>query len=184
MLVSGGLALWAAWPWLHPRGATADVELRRVVDLPSPFAPSPPQPYWPQIERAAKLRKAALPQTFLSLKYFAYRPEELPIALEAAQLMLGFVQQVCQEHGVRLIVAYLPPVTDVEPEHFGLPLPELCAALDLGPEDLGSTERLAGQLLAWLTRREVEVLDLRPAFRASPESLYWAGDLHIDLAIG
>ena len=142
--------------------------------------PSGSKPYWPQVKQAIRLRKTAMAQAMLSLKYFEHRPEEIRIAFEAARQMLRYVRHVCDEHGVRLIVVYLPPITDVEPDSPAVRLDELCRVLELEPEDLGSTDLLADTLLRWLEARGVETLDLRPAFRAAPESLYWALDLHIN----
>jgi hypothetical protein len=144
--------------------------------------PTGSKPYWPEVKAAIALRKVAMAQALLSEKYFAHRPEELAVALAAAQQMLRLLRQICEEQGVRLVVVYLPPVSDVDPDFPWLALDKVTAALKLGPEDLGSSDRLADMLLAWLAARGVETLDLRPAFRAAQEPLYWAYDLHLNLA--
>jgi lysophospholipase L1-like esterase len=138
------------------------------------------KPYWPKVKQGMAIRKTAMAQAMLSLKYFEHRPEEIPIAFEAARQMLRYTRQLCEANGVRLIVAYLPPITDVEPDSFAVRLDELCRALELEPEDLGSSDRLADLMLRWLEARGVETLDLRPDFRAAPDPLYWALDLHIN----
>jgi lysophospholipase L1-like esterase len=145
--------------------------------------PAPPsaRPYWNQV-RAAKHRcPQALAQSLLSLKFFAVYPDQNTVALEAAREVTAHIRDVCERASIRLICVYIPPVTDVDPAWLGPVWGELCADMGLTEADLGGTNRLADDYLAWLAQQGIEAVDLRPAFRAEKESMYWRTDWHVNV---
>jgi hypothetical protein len=104
------------------------------------------------------------------------------IATRATNEVLDLMQALCRERGIRLVVAYLPSWMEVAPDDPELGLDGLLGVLNLSREDLKSTPRLADAMLAHLAARGIESVDLRDAFRASSERLYWKLDCHLGLA--
>jgi lysophospholipase L1-like esterase len=156
-----------------------------VLGLQHHFAGTPaadPTRYWTQVERARGPGDNCLAQSFLALKHFAHYPEEMEVALQAARDVTTEIQVTCQRQGIRLIVAYLPPLPDVVWGRRQGVFERVAAALELRPEDLELTDRMADSYLAFLRQQRIVCLDLRPAFRAAQEPLYWEQDDHISLA--
>ena len=123
----------------------------------------------------------AINQHFNQLVYLQERPDQVQVALEAGQALLGEVQRVCAAGGVRLIVLYIPPPADVEPRRFGDLFEEVSEALELTPASRRLADRLADELLAFLRDRGVEVIDGRAVFADRPVPLYWQKDHHVNL---
>jgi GDSL-like lipase/acylhydrolase family protein len=146
-----------------------------------------PQPqtasrYWPLVVKAMKINQPALAQTFNSLKFFQTDPTQKSVALTAAKETTQQMKAECERRHVRMIVVYIPPVSDVSPAARSLHFQKLCQVLELNADTIKSTDELADAYLSELRDLGIEALDLRPAFRESKEALYWATDLHINLA--
>ena len=60
-------------------------------------------------------------------------------------------------------------------------LGDLCKRLELTPQDLAITDSLADDYLEWVASTGIDVVDLRPVFRAQRELPYWRRDWHVDL---
>ena len=149
------------------------------------FAGTPmddPTRYWGQVEEALKHHRTSLPQCFLALKHFAYYPQAIDAALQAARDVTTEIQVTCLRRGVRLVVVYLPPVTDVDWGASAQGFAGVARALELGLEQLALTDRMADSYLEFLRQSGIDHLDLRPAFRAADEPLYWEEDDHLNLA--
>lgn len=138
--------------------------------------------YTDEVKAAEAIAEAVLSQAFFQLKYFAAQPEELANALATATAVVREMQRVCALADVRLVVAYLPPLADVQAGRYGGVVAALVDALELDEDELRAVDRLADDFLANLAALGVETVDLRPAFRAADERLYWERDHHIDLA--
>ncbi|MEO6711406.1 MAG: SGNH/GDSL hydrolase family protein [Planctomycetota bacterium] len=137
--------------------------------------------YEAEITAAVKVRKPALAQAMISVKYFDANPDQKAVAVQAASDIFVQIQALCRERGIRLIVLYLPPWQDVEPNKPEVQLRQLLNALKLEPKALASTGEMADQLLARLSDLGIETVDLRPTIRAAPKSAYWSTDWHINL---
>jgi len=138
--------------------------------------------YSKQVARAEEICRVALPQAFFQLKYFAAQPEERAPAVEAATAVVREMQRVCRLRDVRLILAYLPALPDVQAGRYDGVVERLADALDLDDDELAAADRMADELLANVAALGVETVDLRPAFRAADERLYWVRDHHLNLA--
>jgi hypothetical protein len=144
--------------------------------------PAPPAEGWPQrIGAAAKTRLPLPAQAFNQLGYFRYRPEDRPFALEGAVTVTRAIARLCREEGIRLLVVYVPPVTDVRPDDVRKESDRLREVFGLETQDLGATDSLADDYLAATRSLGIAVVDLRPAFRASGDRLYWKSDAHLDV---
>lgn len=131
-------------------------------------------------DKAAKRFRYSFAQALNSLKYFSYWPDQIDPALQAAREACTEIQVVCLRNSIQPVFAYIPPFTDVEPGRHDR-LADSCADLELPEGALGIIDRMADSLLAFLEQQGAEVIDLRPAFRASPVQLYWSSDCHINL---
>jgi len=141
-----------------------------------------PVPNGPRIGKAASIKAAALSQGFFAYDHFAKHPEDIDLAVSAGVETTLAIQGNCDDLGARLIVVYIPPVYDVDPELVAEDRTAIQEVLELTDEQLGCTDRQADAYLAALEEAGVEVLDLRPIFSAAEEPLYWQLDHHINLA--
>ncbi len=138
--------------------------------------------YPDEIKAAQAISSQGLNQAFYELKYFDVYPEQMRIALDCAVEVCGQIQALCRERGIRLIVLYLPPRQEIEPDNPALNIRKLLRALKLEPAALANATRLGDEFLSRVAESGIEHLDLRPAFRQAGESLYWNADWHINLA--
>ncbi len=138
--------------------------------------------YPDEIRAATAISSQALNQAFYGVKYFDVYPEQMQIALDCGVEVCREIQALCRERGIRLIVLYLPPRQEVEPDNPALNIRQLLQALKLEPAALADAALLGDQLLIKLETLGIEHVDLRPAFRQAGESLYWNADWHINLA--
>ncbi|QDU67918.1 SGNH/GDSL hydrolase family protein [Engelhardtia mirabilis] len=113
---------------------------------------------------------------------FTVDPPRLEWALARSLEYVEAIQRLADEVGTRLVVAYVPPVSDVHPEVVGPVYAPLLSVLELEDADLKATERLADRFLAALGARGVETLDARPALRGATEPCYWIADEHLNVA--
>ena len=134
------------------------------------------------VEAATAIYRGALGQGLLTVKYFDVHPEQKSVAVAAAVQVFDHMQALCRERGIRLIVLYLPPRHDIETDNPQLRLASLLEALRLQRSALANTNEMADRLLAQLAAAGIETIDLRVAFRAAAESLYWKADWSLNLA--
>jgi hypothetical protein len=137
--------------------------------------------YNPQIQAAVAVCRPALSQAFLSLKYFQHNPGEIEVALQGARDISTEMVVTCLRNGIHPIFVYIPPMHSVEFEQHRKIFEDLAHALELEPDDLRITDRMADSYLAYLRSIRVDVLDMRDEFAASKEELYWQADHHINL---
>ncbi|HUR28188.1 MAG TPA: hypothetical protein VM509_08370 [Planctomycetota bacterium] len=135
-----------------------------------------------ELKAADEIRMGAMAQGLISTWYFARYPEQMEIATRATNEVLDLAQALCRERGIRLIVAYLPSWMEVAPDDPELELDALLDIASLTRDDLRRTTQLADAMFAHLTELQVESVDLRAAFTASSERLYWKLDCHLALA--
>jgi len=121
-------------------------------------------------------------QWYNGIVYFRDHPDERKAALDMSVDVFGEIRRRCDERGIELLAVYLPPYADAQPERFAPYLAQARAAVPVAKKDLQVDERLADLMLARLEEAGIRTVDLRPAFRASDEALYWETDHHINLA--
>lgn len=145
--------------------------------------PRPPgtERYLDEFQEASEMSRPALGQGFASLKYFQLQPGEAEVALDAAEAVLIETQRIARERGIALVVAYLPPLSDLPWKEHRASFESVAEVLELAPRDLKRTDELANALLERLTRAGIAVVDLRPALADDPDSCFWHEDLHLNL---
>ncbi len=92
------------------------------------------------------------------------------------------VQKQLDERGIEFVLLYIPPAPDAQLSYCREGVEQVLEEFELKPEDHGATEALANEYLDAMRAEGVRVVDLRPAFRAAEEQLYWNCDLHINTA--
>jgi lysophospholipase L1-like esterase len=138
--------------------------------------------YYARVEAAKKIHPGALAQAFNAYHYFKLRPDQIDRTAAAARDLLTEIQVTCLRHSIQLVVAYIPPMPDVQRPFFEETVVAMRDALALTDEDMRITDRMATSFLEFLHQRGVPTVDLRPRFRAATEPLYWKLDHHINLA--
>lgn len=138
--------------------------------------------YTQQVEDAVAIEPPCASQGLSSVKYFATFPAQCEVAVRAGHEVLERTQALCDERGIRFVVAYLPPRQDVERGSRNPKLEPVLQALELAPSALASTSAMADDLLARLRSDGIEVVDLRAGLAAMRRSPYWNSDWHLNLA--
>lgn len=142
----------------------------------------PPRPlnYWNEITERTSIPGSALAQGLTQLLYLRENPDEAQLALQAALYATQEIQRICEAHGIRWLVVYLPSPFDLPLAEWKELREQAAEKLAISEADFEIANRLGDQLLAALKERGVQILDLRPIFRLQTKPLYWS-DLHIDL---
>lgn len=138
--------------------------------------------YTKQVDAAIAIEPPSLSQGLSSVKYFATFPAQREVAVRAGHEVLERTQALCDERGIRFVVAYLPPRQDVERASRNPRLEPLLQALELPPSELASTSAMADDLITRLRGDGIEVIDLREGLAAMRRSPYWQTDWHLNLA--
>ncbi|MEM7310774.1 MAG: SGNH/GDSL hydrolase family protein [Planctomycetota bacterium] len=120
-------------------------------------------------------------QYYSQVAYFHDHPDEEPAARQMARDVVLEIARQCEEMGTALLCVYLPPMAHGQPERFEAALELAQSYLPVSDEELEVDERLADAWLADLEEAGIRAVDLRPAFRAAAEPLYWDTDHHISL---
>ncbi|MCA8980765.1 MAG: hypothetical protein H6831_12210 [Planctomycetes bacterium] len=123
-----------------------------------------------------------LPQELSQDIYFANNPEDVEAAVDLGCSVSVELSELCAERGTRLLFVYLPPPTRAQPEVFREDLERLMKFARMESSALGVSDRIADEWLQFLADRGLDHLDLRPAFRAAEEPLFWRTDHHLNVA--
>lgn len=143
--------------------------------------------YWPLVENALAICPAWLAQDGLSVKYFQEQPSEIELAIQAAEAATLDMQDICEQHGIRLMYVYIPSRFDGEDpkciDDATLPhlARDLYAALEVRPESVKVPGEMANTLLRFLAEHHIPVLDVREVFRRNVGPFYWHADHHINV---
>jgi hypothetical protein len=150
------------------------------------FFHSQPNPGWgkssKRLKAALEVDRSAMAQCFMAYAYFAEHPELEELAVDESVRATLELQRMCDEQGVALIVAYIPPMFEVQRESFADLYGRMSEVLELDAKQVQVTHRQARRYLAAMKEKGIRAVDLRPAFMASEVPLYWAHDHHINLA--
>jgi lysophospholipase L1-like esterase len=113
---------------------------------------------------------------------FHHSPRWRELALRASLAVTREVAKQCAERDIDFVLLYIPPAPDAQLQYCREGVEQVLEQFQLEPEDHGATEALADEYLDTMRAEGVQVVDLRPAFRAAEEPLYWKCDLHINTA--
>lgn len=116
------------------------------------------------------------------IEFCRTQPDEVPVMRRMAREVTAELARVCAEHGIELVVAYLPSPLQVPDRADVEPLREMLAELGLHDEDVGVLDGHAADYLRFLDESGIERIDLRESFRDETGRLYWAADGHLNLA--
>jgi hypothetical protein len=140
---------------------------------------------WPW--RSRKLLKkrgdktGILSQELFQVLYFLNNPKDEEIVVQTATAACMEMARVADAAGARILFAYLPPPFTGQPELHAQEHDECVEVLGLPSGAVEVSDRIADAWLADLRERELAAVDLRPAFRATDERLYWRSDHHINV---
>jgi hypothetical protein len=117
-----------------------------------------------------------------SVVHMIAEPEDLQRSIDIACSICAEIEKICRADGIRFICVYLPPPLVGQPSQCQRQRAEVLQRLEITEEQLSVSDRIADGWLAFLQRRGIEHVDLRPTWRATSERLYWRTDTHINLA--
>ena len=112
--------------------------------------------------------------------YFQDNPEDEAISVATCTAVALEMLSLCNERGIRLIFAYLPPHFRAQPEFYQDELKQAHELLDLEDSWLEVSDRIADRWLEQLRELGIETIDLRPALRESDEHAYYRSDRHLN----
>jgi hypothetical protein len=153
--------------WHFFRGKSLRREARRIT---------------PELKRLGELHPGIVPQFLEQVAYFQRAPDEVAVAVRVTEVLLDEMRSLCEREGIALVVVYLPPLAEVQAPFFSDALEHARADLALTSEQELVSSRIADAVLTSATAAGVAVVDLRPAFRAHGQRLYWQADHHIGVA--
>jgi hypothetical protein len=126
-------------------------------------------------------RDALMYAELWQLCYFLDNPEDVEVTVRTLGAISLEIHRVCDDNGVRPLFAYLPGPLTGQPELFADELQLVAEATGIQPAELEVTSRIADEYLALLASRELSFVDLRPAFEAADQRLFWTTDMHLNL---
>src|SRR6185436_4849719 len=98
----------------------------------------------------------ALTQGLNQILYFPENPDQADLALRAAVAATGEIQEICREHGIDWLAAYLPSAFDFPSEDWRPLRKQAQELLELDDADFEIANRLGDRLLASLRERGIE----------------------------
>lgn len=114
--------------------------------------------------------------------YLLSNPADVERAVACACSLTAEIERLCAADGIRLVLAYLPPPLAGQPELMERVRADAIALLGIPPASIELSDRIADRWLEYAASRGLPACDLRPAFRASKERLYYLSDTHINVA--
>lgn len=133
-------------------------------------------------KRATKGSGQALAQGIHQEALFHHSEVFRELARRAVPEIASETHRVCRERGIEFVLLYIPPAPDVQLRYCEEGVDAVLEQFDMTEADRGWTERIADELIAAMRAEDALVVDLRPAFRAAEDRLYWNADLHINTA--
>ncbi len=109
-------------------------------------------------------------------------PTDVQTSVEVACFISDEIEKLCRADGIRFICVYLPPPLAGQPHLFSKERAEVVKLMEIEEDDLAASDRLADGWLQFLRERAIEFVDMRQAFRAAGERMYWSSDPHVNLA--
>lgn len=140
------------------------------------------RPYLIEQQQLPDALASLLPQEVSQDIYFGNNPDDVQAAIDLSCAFSVELKELCAANGSDLLFVYLPPPTIGQPDFFRADLDRLMQHARMDPAALGVSDRIADAWLSFLTERGIAFLDLRDAFRAAEEVLYWRTDHHLNLA--
>ncbi len=114
--------------------------------------------------------------------FFLANPDEVDLARDIVAASVLELAEQARAHDTQFLVVLLPSPNAGQPQIYLERVEAAMVRVGADPQGLTVDDRLADGLRAVLRDRGVEHLDLRPAFRAASQALYWNTDLHLNLA--
>lgn len=131
---------------------------------------------------AGKIFNGAVFQGLASVGWFQTHPEDVELALGAAQEVMAEIQRICVEDGIRLLCLYLPSPLEIEVERDADRLLRVMDSCEIGPKDLEEHARIGQRFLRQMQSMGIAVLDTTPSLRAVDGPCFWRQDLHLSIA--
>lgn len=103
-----------------------------------------------ELRKASEISRPLLGQGLISIRKFQLHPREIELALATALEVSREMKALADGEGFRLVIAYLPPRTDLGGLEMLPGARQMARMLDLSAGDLEITNRLADRYLAGL----------------------------------
>lgn len=137
------------------------------------------QEYQLKLYKAAGISGPLVGNAFNQLLYFLYNPDEIDVALRAADEICAAIVRLCREHGIAPFFLYIPPEVGFRGHRTPL-IEQAEQALGLSDADFTQFDRLADHVIGNLKDLGAEVIDLREHFTGDV-GRYYLSDMHIDV---
>ena len=114
--------------------------------------------------------------------YTLNNPEDEIMALCVACSAANEIVWLAKKRGIQVVCACIPPPLVGQPGPMAAVRSRVEAQLALPPDAIDLSDRIGDRWVEFLEDQGMHFCDLRPAFRASQEPLYYADDGHINPA--
>ncbi len=155
------------------------LSLQRYFERRGPMKPY--KAFLESFEESGELSVSIRAQEMTQVAYMLANPEDVEIATDTTNSILWHMARRCEELSAELVVAYLPPPLAVQSRYYGKEIAGSRPVTEAELEAIHVSDRMADGVLAFLDRKAIGHHDLRPAFRAADEPLYWLGDWHTNV---
>ena len=116
--------------------------------------------YAEELRRAAAAQPAAVEQGLASARYFEEHRPQGKRAFELAVQITAELRRVCDQHGIHLTVAHVPPASALEWGDHAAVLAEAAELLGVGERYLDANQRLVAPYLDQLAQADHDLLEL------------------------
>ncbi len=143
-------------------------------------APPPrSQEYQKKLYKAEGISGSLVGNAFNQLLYFQYNPDQIDVALRAADEICAEILRICRENKIAPFFLYIPPEVGWKEQKTALS-EKAKELLGLTDADFAQFDRLADHLIGYLKDLGAEVIDLREQFTGDVGQ-YYLSDLHINV---
>jgi len=115
------------------------------------------------------------------LRYLIDNPGDQVIAVDTWTAIAMEISRQCARAGIDFVPVYMPPPLAGQPEAYAATLEVVHDRLPEVADAVGLTNSMADRWLGELRSHGLHPFDLRPAFAAHQDKLFWTGNLHLNL---
>jgi lysophospholipase L1-like esterase len=137
------------------------------------------QEYQLKLYKAAGISGTLVGNAFNQLLYFEYNPDQIDVALRAADETCAEIVRLCREHRIAPFFLYIPPEVGWKGRKTPL-IQRAEETLGLTDTDFTQFDTLADHVIGNLKSLGAEVIDLRETFTGDI-GRYYLPDMHIDV---
>ena len=158
----------ASW---QDKSLSASLEMGRIQRL----------AYLGRLFAASRICHGGVSQALNSIFFFKHRPKMRETALAISCQQIEEIRGICLRTGIRLIVVLLPARAGIKPDVTDWRFNAARRLLSIRADDLVLSREMADSLAAWLTRSNINCVDLARCMEEDTgKDYFWEADYHLN----